>query len=554
MNRNIIIQVRKGTHAAVAALAFIFLSCSQRDVERAIHSISEQQIRENTAVLSSDTMQGRAPGSEGSLLARKYITAKMEQAGLKPGMGSAGYEQTFDMVRIDQDPSVGFGFSAGNQTINPVYLEEFIVVPGVHEQQINVENAELVFVGYGIQAAEYGWDDFKDADVRGKILLIINNDPDTGDPDFFGGRARLYYGRWDYKYDQAAKMGAAGAIIIHTDESAGYPWTVVRNSWSGPQFELPPEEGPGLQYKGWITEDLAYKVASLAGEDLNELRNRAEQPGFSPVSLGISVHCSLTESYQPVYAANVIGVLPGSDPELGGQAVVIAAHYDHLGVGGPVGGDSIYNGALDNASGVASILELARAFSQMKRPVRRTLLFIATDGEESGLLGSQYFAGHPTVAPLDMAAAVNIDGANIWGKTKDVVIIGYGKSTLDSEVEKYAGMQGRTSVPDLSPEQGSFYRSDQFNLAKIGVPSLYLDTGQDFVGRPAGWGKEVQADWNRDKYHQPGDEYDASWDLTGHMEDMELLFRVIHHIADAAEMPSWLPGDEFEKIRMNKVD
>jgi hypothetical protein len=550
VNQQIKIMTRKGMPFTACILILLCLACGRSGIDRGLQAIDEQRIREHTAFLSSDTLQGRAPGSEGSLLARRYIAEEMEKAGLLPGMGGAGYEQSFDMVRIDMDPSVGFSIGAGNQRIDPVYMEEFLVFPGLHNDIINVEDAELVFVGYGIQAAEYGWDDFKDADLKGKILLIMNNDPDTGDPDFFGGRARLYYGRWDYKYDVAASMGAAGGVIIHTHESAGYPWTVVQNSWSGPQFELPSEGGSSLQYKGWVTENLAYRITSLAGADLDELRRMAEQSDFRPVSLGITLDCSFGASYRPVHASNVIGLLPGSDQELKGQAVVITAHYDHLGIGRPVAGDSIYNGALDNASGVASVLELARAFGQMKRKPGRSLVFIATDGEESGLLGSQYYAGHPTFSPADMAASVNIDAINIWGRTEDVVIIGYGKSDLDDVVGEFAQMQGRKTVPDLTPEQGSFYRSDQFNLAKIGVPSIYLDTGQDFVGRTQGWGREVQVAWNSEKYHQPGDEYDASWDLSGHMQDMELLFRVIHHIADARGMPAWLPGDEFEKIRL----
>jgi Zn-dependent M28 family amino/carboxypeptidase len=527
--------------------------CSRQDSNDPSKLLNERSLRARTKFLSDDLLGGRAPGSTGSLIAQRYIASEMQQIGLSPGSGDTSYYQSFEMLETNIDKKIALDFNTGNKRITPQYFDDFIVFPGNQERSVAVDDAELVFAGYGIKAPEFNWDDFKDVDVKGKVLLLMNNDPDNGDPEFFGGKARLYYGRWDYKYEQAAKMGAIGAIIIHTDQSAGYPWQVVQTSWSGSLFELPSEEKTSMEFKAWVTEKLAYTITELSGNNLDELRKKAQQQDFKPVMLGINVHCSFGVNHKPVKVSNVIGLLPGGDPDLSNQAIVISAHYDHLGTGKPVQGDSIYNGALDNASGVASILELADAFAKMKSSLRRSLVFLAVDGEESGLLGSLYYSEHPTFPPENIAADINIDGANIWGKTKDVVLIGYGKSTIDEIVKKYAGTQDRYVVPDLTPEQGSFYRSDQLNFAKKGIPALYMGTGQDFINKPEGWGKEIKEEWIRKKYHQPGDEYDPAWNLAGQMEDLVLIFNVIEDIADDDNMPAWLPGAEFESIRKNKV-
>jgi len=523
---------------------------AQTDLDRALQAIDEKTLRAHIGFLSDDLLGGRAPGSAGSVLAQRYITSQMQLIGLRPGIGDTVYHQRFDVVEINLEPGMHLKISGKQGNLELKYYDQFIAFPGEHKEKIRLENAELVFAGYGIRAPEYEWDDFKDVDVQGKVLLIMNNDPDTGDPDFFGGKARLYYGRWDYKYEQAARMGAIGAIIIHTTASAGYPWKVVQTSWSGTQFELPRTEESGLVYKGWVTGEVAHRIAGLAGKNLDKLRSAAEERRFKPVPLGLTVNAGLAAGYRTVKAANVVGILPGSDPELRKQAVVFTAHYDHLGIGKAAQGDSIYNGALDNASGVASILSLAQAFSQLNSAPRRSLVFIAVDGEESGLLGSQYYAENPTFVPGQIAANINIDGANIWGKTRDVAIVGSGKSTIDEVVKEAAKTQGRIVLPDLMPEQGSFYRADQFNFAKIGVPALYLDTGQDFIGRPQGWGKKSVEHWIATHYHQPSDEYEPDWDLSGHIEDLVLIFQVARRLANDDRMPAWLPGDEFEAVRL----
>ncbi|MBN2275491.1 MAG: M28 family peptidase [Bacteroidales bacterium] len=533
----------------VILFSVILTSCAQPNVDKALDKITDQGLRNHIIRISDDITAGRAPGSEGSIIAQRYIADQMKQTGLKPGSEDSGFYQRIDMVKIVVEPTMKLNFVCNNDIIEPVYYTDYIIFPGTQKEHISIEEAGLLFVGYGIQAPEYSWDDFKGVDVSGKFLLIMNNDPDTGDVDFFSGQGRTYYGRWSYKYEQAARMGALGAIIIHTTPSAGYPWQVVQTSWSGPQFELMQQEESNLACKAWVTDTIASQIAEMAGYKLSDLLNMAQKPDFKPVSLNITVNCNINSKIEQITGANIAGLLPGSDPELCNQAIVVTAHHDHLGIGKVINGDSIYNGAVDNASGVASILTLAEAFSSLKKAPRRTLVFVAVDGEESGLLGSEYFAQHPTFPAEMIAANVNIDFVNIWGKTQDVVIIGYGKSTLDEIVRKYAEKQGRIVVPDATPELGMFYRSDQYSFAKIGVPGLYISTGLGFIGKPAGWGKETTDNWIRTHYHQPSDEYDPNWDLSGHIEDMELLFHVILDLANRDDMPEWLPGDEFEKIR-----
>jgi len=535
------------------AMMITTMAYAQPGLNRALDVINDHTLRAHIGFLSDDLLSGRAPGSLGSALAQRYIASQMQLIGIKPGIKDSSYYQKFDMVEINIKPEMQLTISGKYGELELKYYDEFVAFPGVQKEKIEVKDAELVFVGYGIQAPEYNWDDFKNVDVQGKVLLIMNNDPDTGDPKFFGGKARLYYGRWDYKYEQAARMGAIGAIIIHTTPSAGYSWNVVQTSWSGKRFEIPQTKESSLIYKGWITEDDAYRIAEIGGKNLDKLRSAAEKHSFKPVFLEATVSGNIHANYNTLKATNVVGMLPGSDPELRKQAIVFTAHYDHLGVGKAVDGDSIYNGALDNASGVASILTIADAFTQLDNLPRRSLVFAALDGEESGLLGSQYYAENPSFPPEKIAANINIDGVNIWGKTRDIAIIGSGKSTIDKLVKEVAKTQMRIVMPDLMPEQGYFYRSDQFNFAKIGVPALYLNEGQDFIGRPKGWGKKIIEHWIATHYHQPSDEYDPNWDLSGHIQDLILTFQVALRLANDDQMPSWLPGDEFESVRLKAI-
>jgi Zn-dependent M28 family amino/carboxypeptidase len=433
--------------------------------------------------------------------------------------------------------------------------DDFMAVPGHAEPTVRLENAELVFVGYGIVAPEFGWDDFKGEDLTGKVLLVMNNDPED-DPALFGGRARLWYGRWDYKYEQARRLGAAGCFVIHTTPSAGYPWAVVQTSWSGEQFELPGQDGLRLQVKGWATEDASRRLVALGGRDLDALRAAAARRDFRPVSLGVSVSLTLRSQIQKKTTGNVLGLLRGSDPALADEVVVYSAHHDHLGIKADAkpGEDAIYNGAVDNAGGVAMLLAIAKAFTLLPKAPRRSILFVALAAEEQGLLGSRYLLEHPPVPPSYMAADINIDGINIWGRTRDVSVIGFGKSSLDQLIIELARGQGRTVKPDARSDRGFFYRSDQLNFAKAGVPAAYFSSGHDFIGRPEGWGREQSELWERTHYHRPSDEVSDAWDLTGAVEDARLYFQLGAAVADAPRMPTWNPGDEFEAARRSSLE
>jgi Zn-dependent M28 family amino/carboxypeptidase len=378
---------------------------------------------------------------------------------------------------------------------------------------------------------------------------MMNNDPED-DPALFAGKTRLYYGRWDYKYDMAARQGAAGAIIIHTTPSAGYKWQVVQTSWTGEQFSLPAEGQPSLPVMAWATEEASKRIARLAGLDLDVLRAAAQKRDFRPVPLGVGISLALANDVQRRKTANVIGRLEGSDPTFAAQAVLYTAHHDHLGMkaGARPDQDSIYNGALDNASGVATLLAIAQAMKALPQPPRRTILFAVVAAEESGLLGSEFLARNPPIPAGRIAANINIDGMSIWGRTRDVVAIGLGKSSLDDWLRALAGAQGRVVVPDQFPDRGSFYRSDQLSLARIGVPAAYLKYGTEVIGKPAGWGREKQEEFEATDYHQPSDEL-RDWDFTGAVEDTQLLFWLGVKVANSTPLPSWRAGDEFEAAR-----
>jgi hypothetical protein len=413
-----------------------------------------------------------------------------------------------------------------------------------------IDRAEVVFVGYGIVAPEEGWDDFKGVDLKGKVLLMLNDDPDW-QPELFAGERRLYYGRWVYKYEIAADKGAVGAIIIHTDQSAGYPWPVVLNGWSGEQFELPAGDEPRLQMKAWVTEAAASRLVELAGHDLEALVAAARAHDFEPVALGLKTSLDLEVEVRETETANVGGVLRGSDPSVADEIVVISAHHDHLGIGEPdESGDRIYNGALDNGVAMAQALALADAFAALSEPPRRSVMVFFPAAEEQGLLGSRYFTEHPTVPPGKIAANVNFELGNIWGRTGDVTIFGKGKSTLEDLLADLAKEQGRYVTAESTPRSGWYYRSDQFSFARIGVPAIWFKSGVDFLDRPEGWGEQQYAEWIQQSYHRPSDQVEDWWDYEGMVEDAQLGFRLALSVASADQMPSWYPGDEFEDRRL----
>jgi len=503
--------------------------------------------------ISDDRYEGRGPGSAGDVAARQYLAEQMAEIGLEPGADDGSWQQAFDLVGVNASQPDTWTFTGPEQSLTLQQWDQFIVGSGVQSARAEISDAELVFVGYGIQAPEYDWDDYDGVDVTGKVVLIMNNDPDW-DPELFGGETRLWYGRWDYKYLTAAKQGAVGAIIIHTTPSAGYPFQVVQTSWTGPQFELPAGDEARSQIAAWVTEDSAYELVKMAGQDLDKLREQAYNSDFQPVALGITTSIALDVDVTRVESGNVLGLITGSDPELRREVVIYTAHHDHLGVGTPnEDGDAIYNGAFDNAAGVAQVMAMARAIKALPQAPRRSILVALVGAEEQGLLGSEFYAAHPTFAPGKIAANLNYDGGNIWGHTHDVTYIGFGKSSIDEIVSNVAGDQGRVVKPDQFADKGYFYRSDQFNFAKIGVPAMYLDAGTDFVDRPAGWGREQQEHYTKVNYHQPSDEYDPNWNFDGMIDDSLLGYRVGLAIANADEMPTWNAGDEFEALRLEAL-
>ena len=521
--------------------------------EEAARQITDDYMRGIVIEISDDRYEGRGPGTRGDEMARRYLAERMQELGLEPGAADGSWEQPFDLVGVNAGQPDTWTFSGHGKSMTLQQWEQFIVSSGVQQESVAIEDAELVFAGYAIQAPEYDWDDFKGMDLTGKVLLIMNNDPDW-DADLFAGETRLWYGRWDYKYLSAARQGAAGAIIIHTSPSAGYPFQVVQTSWTGVQFELPAGDEPRTQVNGWVTEDTARELIAMAGHDLDDLREAAYNRDFEPVPLGITTSLAMDVEITRVQSANVLGLIPGSDPELQDEVVVYTAHHDHLGIGTPdEDGDAIYNGAMDNATGVAQVLAIARAIKALPEAPRRSVLINLVGAEEQGLLGSEYYAANPTFPPGKIAANLNYDGGNIWGHTHDVTFIGLGKSTIDEIAGLIAAEQGRVVKPDQFADKGYFYRSDQFSFAKIGVPAMYLDTGTDFVDRPPEWGREQQNHYTEVSYHQPSDEYDPSWNLDGMVDDALLGYWTGLAIANADEMPTWVPGDEFEAARIEAL-
>jgi len=506
---------------------------------RAMETITADTIRAVVAEIASDAYGGRGPGSAGDRAARRYLAGRLAQAGFQPGGRQGSWEQPFELVGLQTSVPATWSFTAGDQSIDLAWREEFMASSGVQSDRAAVDDAEVVFVGYGIQAPEYDWDDFAGADLRGKVLLMLNNDPDW-DPALFGGTTRLYYGRWSYKYESAARQGAAGAIIIHTTPSAGYPWQVVQTSWGNTQFELPTGDEPRVQIAGWVTEDAARRLVGLTDYDLDALTAMARNPGFEPVPLGISTSLAVRSTLSSVTTANVLGLLPGSDPGIADEVVILMAHHDHLGVAPAVAGDSpdtdrIYNGARDNASGVGIVMAIAAAYGALAEPLRRSVLVAFVGAEEQGLLGSRYFGLDAVMPTGKMAAVLNFDGANIWGRTRDISFIGFGKSTLDDVALAVGAYTGRSVVPDQFPDRGYFYRSDQFSLARVGVPAMYLKGGSDYVGRPAGWGEEQLVAYER-------------------VDDARFGYLAGLLIANADVMPSWYPGDEFEAARLAALE
>lgn len=513
-------------------------------------AITTAEIDGHLRFLSSDLLEGRAPATRGGRLTAEYIASQLRIYGLRPGVDTS-FLQSVPIDVVTADRSTLRVAASAKATATLRYPEDVVVWAGSAVAN-SAARGEVVFVGYGATAPEYNWNDFKDVDVRGKILLVLVNDPPAppGEPNLFGGRAMTYYGRWTYKFEEAERRGAAAALIIHTTEAAGYPWHTVVGSWATGQRMLPPpaNQPAPLGARGWITDSAATELLRQAGLDLAELRQRATSREFQPVSTGIELDIAFRNSVSNLRSENVVGVIHGTDPRLRDQYVAFTAHWDHFGVGPAVDGDSIYNGANDNASGTADLLAIARAAAARAAP-RRSLLFIFVTAEESGLLGSKFFAENPTVPVERIVANLNVDGGNVLGRSRDLRVLGQDKSSLGPLLREFVRPRGMRLSPDEHPERGYFYRSDHFSFAKAGVPAVSIAAGTDVVGRPAGWGAAQLEDYTAKRYHQPSDEYRPDWDLTGAVQLSEIILGFGRHIANMSRIPTWNADAEFRAVR-----
>ena len=546
------------TALAGLPLSFSAASGAEPALKPAADAVNADSLLGHIKVLASDAFEGRAPGTEGETKTVDYLTGEFRKIGLKPGNPDGTYVQDVPLVGF-QATSVTGSLAVGDKTIGLKFLDEWVAVSRRQAERVDVTNSDVVFVGYGVVAPEYGWDDFKGVDVRGKTVVMLINDPPVPDPkdptkldpNVFKGRAMTYYGRWTYKYEIASEKGAAAALIVHETEPAGYPFEVVQG-WAHENFDI---ATPGQQaasrvaVEGWLTLDKAKAVLAASGQDFDALKKAAAGRDFRPVALGSRANLSVTNKLREVRSRNVVAKLEGSDPKLRSEYVVYTAHWDHLGRDTSLKGDQIFNGAADNASGVAALLELARAFTKVSPPPRRSMLFLAVTAEEKGLLGAKYYASHPLYPLESTLADINMDVINLWGKTRDVVSLGLGQTTLDDLVAASAKEQGRTVVPDAEPEKGLFYRSDHFEFVKQGVPALNARGGVDYVGKPADYGRKKRAEYTQNDYHKVTDEVKPDWDFSGALEDLRLLTEVGYAVAQGDRFPEWLPGTQFRAKR-----
>jgi Zn-dependent M28 family amino/carboxypeptidase len=507
---------------------------------RVARAVDPRVFRAHLEFLADDALEGRAPGTRGGATAAKYIATQFERLGLEPAGDSGGYFQRVPIITLTPHPSLVVG---GAQAAPLTWKKDFVLWSMLNDSLVNL-HADPVFVGYGIVAPEYGWNDYAGADVKGKVVITLTNDPGLRDSTIFRGKILTYYGRWTYKIEEARRQGAAGILMIHTTESATYPWTTVVSSWSGPQVRLETEPS-SLLVAGWLQQDAAGRLFSQGGQDLAGLTEQAWHRGFKPVPLKVQLDASVRSTIRRSETQNVIGRLPGRGP-LAHEAVLIGGHYDHFGVGAPVNGDSIYNGAEDNASGTAAVLASAEAFVRSGVRTGRSILFIGFAAEESGLLGSQALATNPPVPLRDMAAILNLDVMNLYGRTRDFSAVGLDQSSLGRTMTRAAAAEGlRISTNQDALVRGAYFRSDHFSLARAGVPGTSLESGTDYVGRPAGWGKAQQDEYVAKRYHQPSDEILPWFTDDGVVQQLRVIVRAAVAVGDAAHQPTWNPDSEF---------
>ncbi len=557
--------MRMPTRFLVTLVALAAMSCSPsstansldpKDPElmAAVGAISSKALLQHIEDLSADSMGGRSPGTPGAQRATTYLAEQFRALGLAPGNPDGTWFQSVDLIGYTSHPTARL--TVRGRSLSMRYPEDYVVGSRHDRPRVKVTDSDIVFVGYGIDAPEYGWDDYKGVDVRGKTILMLVNDPpvrradDTTrlDTTMFQGRAMTYFGRWTYKYEEATAKGAAAAIIIHETGPAGYPYKVVKDSWTAEQFDVPYADAERrVPVEGWVTLDKARELFAAAGLDFDSLHAAARTRDFRPVALDAEASFDVKVDVRRIRSRNVVAKLEGGAKK--DQYVVYTAHWDHLGTDTTLEGDQIYNGALDNASGCAALLEIARAYTKMPAPPARSILFISVTGEEKGLLGSKYYAGHPLYPLKSTVADINMDGVNQWGRTRDLTVIGLGNSTLDDVLGGVLAADGRVVRADPEPEKGFYYRSDHFEFAQVGVPALDPGAGVDYVGKPEGWGIEKRREYTEHDYHAVSDEVKPDWDLSGAVEDVGVLFRVGYLVASAPGIPEWKSGTEFKARR-----
>ena len=537
--------------SALSLLAFPTLLAAQDSITIAPSRITTAEIDAHLRFLSSDLLEGRAPGTRGGRLAAEYIASQLEVFGLKPGAADSTYFQKVPIDIVTSDPASISVKASGKATASFRSPADVVVWAG-SASPASVARGELVFIGYGVSAPEYKWDDFKNVDLHGKILLVLVNDPPAtaAEPNLFGGNAMTYYGRWTYKYEEAERRGAAGMLIVHRTIPAGYPWQVVVSSNVGTHLLLPREPAlpRALGVRGWIQDSAAVALLAQAGLDLEKLRKSAESRSFRPVPTGITMDISFNNTLKHLETENVVGVVRGIDPKLREENVVYSAHWDHFGIGLPINGDSIYNGAADNASGVATVLAIAHSAAEGVKP-RRSQMFVFVTAEEAGLLGSEYFGMHPPVPATKIIADLNIDNLRLTGRFKTIQALGDNKSSLGPLLAAMLKPSGITIVPEAHPEQGHFYRSDHFSFAKVGIPAIDIKGGLDIEGKPAGWGKEQADDYTAHRYHQPSDDYKHILSLDDAAQLGEIVYRFGFQLANSETVPTWNRDAEFRAAR-----
>ena len=526
-------------------------------LEPALEAITPDGVLAHIKVLASNEFEGRAPGTKGEELSVNYITDQFKQIGLKPGNPDGTYTQEVPLAGIRSEPRMSF--IASGTTMDLKFPDDFVASSARLQSEIKIDNSNVVFVGYGVVAPEYGWDDYKNVDVHGKTLLMLIGDPPIPDPKdpskldekMFKAKAMTYYGRWTYKYEIAAQKGAAAAVIIHETGAAGYPFSVVRTSWGKENYEIdsPNKNMDAVGARSWITLDTAKKLLADCGQDYDALKKSAVTKEFRPVTLKAKANIDIKQQLRSFKSHNVIGKLDGNDPKLRDEYVIYTAHWDHLGRRPELQGDQISNGAIDNASGVAALIELGGAFKKLNPPSKRSILFMSTTAEEAGLLGAKFYALHPLYPLENTLADINIDTVNPWGKTHDIEDLSNNNSTLDDLLAAAAKRNGREMKPNSQPEKGSFYRADHFEFSKLGVPSLYTGGGTNFVGKPADFGQQKKDDYTEHHYHQVSDEVNPNWDLSGAVQDVQLLFEVGYEIANGNKFPEWKADSEFKAKR-----